>query len=322
MGIVVLVFGLGHHAMSQNTRAQASLDSSNILIGDQLRFHLELTVPTGSKVTWPMLLDTLVNRIEILRKTTIDTVSSDAGSYTLKQELLITSFDSGYYEIPPIPFRFHLKSDSTNYYTETDPLYLSVSSPEVDEAGDIKPIKPPLHAPLTFAEVAPWLAAGLLLALIVAGVVYYLKRKKNNQPVFQIRQKPRLPAHEVALNALENLKQKKLWQSGRVKDYYSEMTDIVRLYIEERYQVRALEMTTYEISNALKKTDTPAGSRDKLQDVLVSADLVKFAKAQPLPLENDTNLTHCVEFVRETKPKTELRQENETNEIKETAVIN
>ena len=107
------------------------------------------------------------------------------------------------------------------------------------------------------------------------------------------------------MEALESLRLKKLWQSGRVKEYYSEMTEIVREYIELRFPVRALEMTTSEINAALRQTEVNSSAREKLHQTLILADLVKFAKEQPLPLENDLSFSHCIDFVRETKPRKE-----------------
>ena len=312
---MALAAGLGCGAQAQQVGARASLESDTALIGDQLWFTLELTVPKGSKVTWPMFSDTLVNRLEILRRSATDTVAPSGDHFTLRQQLLLTAFEEGEYVIPPIPFQYLELRDTTKYYTETRPLTLVVNTPEIDEAGDIKPIKPPLKAPVTFAELAPWLAVLLALLLIAAGIYYYIRKKKARQPVFQIRSRPRPPAHQVALDALEQLRQKKLWQAGRVKDYYTELTEIVRTYIEERYKVMALEMTTEEILSALRNTDAGTASKEKLHSALVSADLVKFAKYRPLPDENDRSFHQCLDFVKETRPVTDLRQAEDEVEL-------
>jgi hypothetical protein len=314
--ILLFLSGLWMGSQAQFSRAKATLEHDTVMIGDQQWLSLELTVPKGSKVTaWPAFQDTLTSRVEVLRNTAIDTVASGENSYTLKQELLITVFDSGEYTIRPIPFRFLIQQDTTTYYTETMPLDLIVKSPEIDPAGDIKPIKPPLAAPVTFAEMAPWLAGALGVILLTLAIIYYLRRKKANKPVFQIRQKPKLPPHQVALDALEKLKKKKLWQAGRVKEYYTELTDIIRVYIEDRYHIMAMEMTTEEINATLKGIDISKESSAKLYSTLLSADMVKFAKSKPLPDDNDTNYRHCVDFVRETKPVTDLRQNVEVEEM-------
>jgi hypothetical protein len=117
------------------------------------------------------------------------------------------------------------------------------------------------------------------------------------------RRKPSVPPHVQALEELEALKKKKLWQSGKVKEYHTAITDVVRWYIEERYRVPALEMTTEEIMQGLKGTDAGSEPREKLYQALLLADLVKFAKEQPLPVDNDESMEHCIYFVNETKPQ-------------------
>jgi hypothetical protein len=277
-------------------------EKNSILIGDQVNIELTLTAPSGSRVQWPLLTDTLAQGIEILRKTGIDTVSTDKDKFTLKQNITVTSFDSGSYVIRPIIFKYSQKGDTTNYFTATLPVSIDVQTIQTDQNADIKPIKPPLKAPVTFREMLPWIGLVLILLALAALIYYYLKTKKQVNPVTTSRLNASIPPYEAAIEALESLRHKKLWQSGRVKDYYSEMTDIVREYIELRYPVRAMEMTTAEIQAALRQTDINMPAREKLMNVLTLADLVKFAKEQPLPLENDRSLNECMEFVRETKP--------------------
>jgi hypothetical protein len=150
-----------------------------------------------------------------------------------------------------------------------------------------------------------WAGIVLLVAALAFAVYYFLIRKKKKVPVAISRLKPTLPPDVAALEAFETLRMKKLWQSGRIKEYYSEMTDIVREYIELRYPVRALEMTSDEIATALRKANIDREAQDKLNSTLTLADLVKFAKEQPLPLDNDRSLNHCIDFVRETRPAPE-----------------
>jgi len=305
--------GLAGHAFAQYIGATATLEKNSILIGDQVNLELKLTVPARSKVEWPLLAENLAEKVEIVRKTGIDTVESGNDKYTLRQNVIITSFDSGTYVIPPIQFKYHLKGDTVSYFSETQPFGLDVQNIKVDQKDDIKPIKPPLRAPVTFRELLPWILGGLALAAAIAFLFYYIRQRKRRQPVFQFRSKPKLPPHEIALDAFEKLRLKKLWQAGRIKEYYTELTDIVRIYIEDRYIVRAMEMTTDEISDGLRKTDAPGEASDKLRQTLLLADLVKFAKEKPLPDENDQSLSYCIDFVRATKP-IEILQEPETKQ--------
>lgn len=294
--------GLNFTSLAQYIGASAKLEKDNIEIGDQVKLDLSVTVPAGSMVQWPILLDTLTSNVEIVKKSGFDTVSSDKQQFTLKQELIVTSFDSGSYVIPPISFKYSRKGDTLSYFTETSPVRLAVQTIQTNQKADIKPIKPPLTAPVTFRELLPWIGLGLLILAIAAGIYYYFKRRKQHKPLVVSRLKTSIPPYEAAMEALEGLRQKKMWQSGRVKEYYSELTDIVREYIELRFTVRALEMTTTEINAALRQTDINSSSLGKLNQTLVLSDLVKFAKEQPLPLENELSLGQCIEFVRETKP--------------------
>jgi hypothetical protein len=316
--VMIMLAGSMAEALGQFTGAVASLEKNSILIGDQVKLQLNLTLPAGSRVQWPMLLDTIAQNVEILRKSGIDTVNSDKDKFTIKQELIITSFDSGSFVIHPVIFKYNHPGDTVSYYTETLPVTLDVQTIQTDQAADIKAIKPPLNAPVTFREILPWILIFLLIAGIAALLYYYFKMRKTMPPVVTSRLSTAVPPYEAAIDALESLRLKKLWQAGQVKEYYSELTEIVREYIELRYPIRAMEMTTGEIYYALKKVDVRAPAREKLNQILVLSDLVKFAKEQPLPLDNEQSLDRCMEFVRETKPgketETAVEEQNVTVE--------
>ena len=292
------------HAGGQMVTATTTLDTNSIMIGDQIGMHLELSVPQNSTVYWPDFIgDTVASKVEILERSVVDTVLSKDDFISYHQRLLITCFDSGLYVIRPIPFKFMREHDTTEYYLQTEPLFLKVVSPETDPEAGLQPIKPPIHAPVTLAEILPWAIGILILLGLTALILYIIRKKKRQEPVFQFKPKPQLPPYTLALQDLETLRKKKLWQSGKVKMYYTELTDIIRLYIEKRYQINALEMTTDEIIRGLKNAGISNGYFRKLGDSLLLADLVKFAKAQPLPVENDASINNCIGFVNETKPK-------------------
>ncbi len=132
---IIMLFmaaGLSFTMQGQYAGASARLEKDNIQIGDQVKLDLTVTVPAGSLLQWPMLLDTLAANVEIVRKSGIDTVTSDKEQFTLKQELIVTSFDSGSYVIPPIPFKYNQKGDTLTYFTETSPVRLSVQTIQTD----------------------------------------------------------------------------------------------------------------------------------------------------------------------------------------------
>ena len=162
-----------------------------------------------------------------------------------------------------------------------------------------------------------------------------MKNRKKDEPVFRAQAKPKLPPHQIALDALDNLRFKKIWQSGRIKDYHTELTDIIREYLNGRFYIHAPEMTTDEIMEALKVTASNDQARQKIWQTLTMADLVKFAKMQPLPLEHDASFNNAFDFVKETmhiaapennttfnNKKEELQASGEGNPVQEVSAIN
>lgn len=300
--------------LSQEVRSWSSLDSNAIMIGDQINYNIGISVPQNTSIRWPLITDTITKNIEVLNRSAIDTLSED-GILNIKQSFLITSFDSGYFEVPEVKFDYRLPDDTSVYESSTGTLFLQVFVPEVDTAQDFKPIAGPLSEPYTFAEILPWIiviTAGLLL---IALIIWFIIRRKKKKPIFQRKPKPLLPPHIEALNKLEELRLAKVWQSGKLKQYYTDLTDITRGYIERRYGFDAPEMTSYEILNELKGKDVNSDAYSKLENVLQLSDLVKFAKSQPTALENDLGLSHCIDFVNETKEVSEIKDDKIENNI-------
>ena len=276
-----------------------------MLIGDQVKLDITFSYPLNTMVSWPKIPDTILQSIQIINRSKIDTsVSPDKKTLTLHQNFLITSFDSGFYTIPPIRFFYRELPDTTIGIAQTETLLLSVHTLAVDTTKVFKPIKGPLTVPLTFREILPWLLLAVLVVLIILAILFYLKKRKNAEPVFKIRSEVQLLPHEIALSELEKLRIKKLWQGGRIKEYHSDLTDILRTYLENRFSIMALEMTSQEIIDNIRSQNTMHNdSVGKLNHILSMADLVKFAKMQPLPVENDLSMDNAVAFVQETAVK-------------------
>jgi len=300
LGIIGL---LAHSLPAQEVAVEAKLDTTDILIGDQIKLNISFTMPLDSRVIWPFYKDTLTNGIEIISMSEVDTMINEGENLVdMFQTITITSFDSGYYHIPPLKFQYQPIDDTGFMQVSSMPMYLKVYTMEVDTSQAIKTIKPPLEAPFSIREIMPWLLMALAAIIITFLIVYIVRKIKRKEPIFMIRPKPILPPHVVAMNGLESLKDKKLWQGGKTKEFYTELTDIVRIYIEGRFNVPAVEMTTEEIMKGMKNTETPKETSEKLGRTLVLADLVKFAKESPLPLDNDNSLSNCIDFVNTTKP--------------------
>lgn len=299
--LVLLVLSSAKPVISQTVQAMAKVDTASISIGQQVWFHLNLNVPKRTKVIWPILLDSLTSHVEIVHKSAIDTVVN--GDYiNYSQRLTITSFDSGAYTIPPISINYQMDDDTAMQHSFSQAITFRVQTVKVDTTRAIRDIKSPMEAPLTFAEIVPWLLAVLVLTLILTLLWYYLRQRKNNKPFISLARKPKQPAYQIALESLDGLKSRKLWQNGLIKEYYSYLTDILRLYIEDQFGIAAIEMTTDEILNAFVGKNGNPNVVNRLQQVLITADLAKFAKAQPIASENEISMHNAIDFVKETIP--------------------
>jgi hypothetical protein len=293
---------MSFHGFSQTIKATAKLDTNSMLIGDQVKMNITLSFPLETQVSWPKIPDTILKTIQVVSRSKIDSsFSADKKTLTLHQNFIITSFDSGFYTIPPIRFFYREAPDTTIRFVQTETLLLSIHTMAVDTTKVIKPIKGPLSVPLTFREILPWLIGALLIILVFLGTLYYLKKRKKAEPVFRIRPEIHILSDEIALAELEKLRIKKLWQTGKVKEYHSELTEILRKYMEGRFSIMALEMTSQEIIDSIRtRGDLNNESIARLNHILTMADFVKFAKMQPLPVENDLSMENAVGFVRET----------------------
>ncbi len=281
---------------AQEVRAVAGLDSNHILIGDWLRLHLDVQHPNNTVVAFPNLPDS-INGIEIVKRE--QPKRSQSGD-TISESVtfVITAFDSGMHVVPPIPVQYTVNGDTAKKYVQTAPQIFVVGTIAIDTSKEIKDIKPPLAIGISFAEILPYLIGLVILAGIVWLILYIRKKRRRGESL--IPEAPKLPANVVALEALRILEAEHVWQRGLVKDYYSQLTDILRMYMERRFTVAAMEMTSDEILSAPAVAVLPKEIKNSLREVLLRADLVKFAKSQPLPQEHELSLTASRSFVETT----------------------
>ncbi|OYT14265.1 MAG: hypothetical protein B6I19_00795 [Bacteroidetes bacterium 4572_114] len=304
--LLIIILLLAKPVISQDVKADAKLDTNVILVGDQIGFRIELALPENYNFSWPVFDDTLTGDIEIVKKSKVDTTATNNGLMNIRQDFTITSFDSGYYLIPPISFKYGIAGGTLSDQVETEPYLLNVFTVEVDTTKSFMPIKGPMEAPYTFAEIFPWILLAIAILLIAGLTIYFLVKKEKNIPLFAPRPKPKLPPHTVALDALDKLKNEKLWQQGHVKKYHTRLTEIVRIYIEDSMEVRAVEMTSPEILGAIGQTGLDKKDIGPLKEILELADLVKFAKFKPQPSENGDSLERAYDFVKRTMKKQEV----------------
>ena len=308
--LFVIIFSLAQKSLeAQIYTVGVKMDTSKILIGDQTKLTISVRIPSetiGSKnhfLKWHTIKDTISQNIEVISVSKIDTsISKDKKTYLLTQNIIITSFDSGFFVIPP--FRFLRNGDSLKYM-ETQALLLEVVTLAVDTTQAIKDIKPPLEIPFTFSELLPYVIIGILVVLVIL-VIIYLFLKRKNKALVNPEKEIIIPDHEIALAKLNELKAKRLCQEGKSKEYYTQLTEIIRNYIEGRFKIMALEKTTEEIITSFRSLDINEDSKNKLKQILSLADFVKFAKINPLPLENELCINNAFDFVTQTIPKLEI----------------
>jgi hypothetical protein len=309
------------NVQAQSIQVNAQFDSTYVLIGDQVKLRIELEKKNNVQVQFPVWTDQLTSDIEIVEVLPVDSVKISGDLTRYMQDILVTSFDSGRHEIPPL--RFPFVDEELTDTVSTRSLYLDVLTMPLDTTQHIADIKPIYQVPIGWQDIWPWLVRiGLiLLALALIGfIIYVFICRKNNQPIFSAP-KPVEPPHVIALRDLDLLRTEKLWQNNRIKEYYTRLSDIVRTYIEGRFAVSAMEMTSDEILSGLSGAGFEDNNLvDRLRQLFMLSDLVKFAKMEPMPNENETSMLDAYLFVNHTKieaPPEDGQQDKDEESTKE-----
>ncbi len=258
---------------------RSNIDRDNILIGETLNLTVEAYVPIGANVTW-FTADTLPY-FEILKKYSTDTAQS-IDSKKLSQNFELTSFDSGQQYIPP----FEIVVDSQPYFTDSIPI--NVSFTPFDPNEDYKDIKDIIDVKNPSVKYLPWVISALALLSLVA-LVYFFYRRKFGEALVKEEQLPALSPYEEAMKALAQLALKNV-NNGEVKNYYSEMNDILRKYVSGRFSVSTFERTNEELILELSQMGIPKDAFISLAQSLRMSDVVKFAKYRPSEEDNKNNL--------------------------------
>lgn len=281
-------------------KISASLDTSQIRIGEQIELSLSAEIPSGSKIRFPLVPDT-VHGFEVVKRTSIDTVpGNDKSILQLMQRLHITSFDSGYYVLEPFQFIFQKDHHSATDTLSTEAFLIRVNSVPVDTTQAIKDIKPVLDPGIDWNQVLLWSALVLLLIGVILSIYRYFKRRKKTPEFIPLI--PKIPPHEKALAELDRIEAEKLWQQGLYKKYQSAVADTVRLYIEERFQIPAMELPSDDTLLQFRGIKISAEAIEKLTYLLHLADMVKFAKTIPVGEENERAINDARTFIQLTRP--------------------
>lgn len=283
-------------------KVTASLDSAYLLMGRQTTVHLETAVPENTADIQLLLpSDTLTANVEIISVTS-DTSAIGNGMLQLRHDIIIQSFDSGLYALPPVRMVIDKDTALSNH------LILKVVPVDVDSLqGKIHDYAPVAEPPHKFFDFIPqnvfnwiWWVIGavVLLAILGAGLYYYRKRKKMpSKKAVRI-----VPPYDQAIGELNHLREEHLCEQGREREFYTRLTEILRVYLDRRFGISAMEMTSQEILRALSDNQETRWSRAQIEQVLSMADFVKFAKMRPLPDDNIKTFRTVYDFVEATKP--------------------
>jgi hypothetical protein len=288
----------------QEVKVTAAFDTSRIYIGDQIKFSVTIDQPADLRLTLPSFKDTLCKNIEILSGPVVDTSAKQSGRIKIIEKYLISSFDSGFYQLPPVFAEIKNENGLKRYFSDYSQLeVMRVKIAPADTTAKIYDIIRPYRAPVTLGEVLPWVLIVAILGVLIWFILRYVRRLKKSKKGIEPIVIPD-PAHEIAFRELEKLREQKLWEKGEIKNYYTKLTEILRQYLENRYRVFSLELTTYETLDALLKTGFKKNENyNKLKNVLTGADLVKFAKHNPEPSENEMHFQSSWDFVDATREK-------------------
>ena len=302
-------------AAANNTLINAKMDSTLLLMGKKTAIHVEVVQDKGQKGFFVNEgVDTLNAFVEVSERLQADTTDLGNDRIQINRDIIVQSFDSGMHVIPA--FKYVIGKDTF----KSNELTLKVLPVKVDSLPNIHDLKPVAEPPFFFSDYLPeflvkyWWLIILVLVLIAAGIYAYFKWFKKGELPLRKKEKV-IPPYDEAIMKLTQLKSEHLWEAGQEKEYFTRLTDILRNYIDRRFEINAMEMTSSQIIDVLRKNEETMPVNEQLSKILEMADFVKFAKMRPLPEDNEVAYQRALNFVNETKP-VEVVPEDESAEGK------
>lgn len=306
LSLFASILSLGLSAQTQNPKIDIELSRDTILIGDQIDLQFTVEKDITQVVVFPEITAEATDGvIEPIGEAVIDTLEIDGRKIKFQIKQKITSFEHGRYTFQPFPVLYVEKNITDTLYTDSLKLY--VDTYLIDTATYVmEDITTVINEPFTFDELkfyikdalrSPYTYLGLLL-VILAAVGYYLYRRHKNKNRYV---RPPEPPHIIAIRELEVIQNERLWENRKYKEYFSRVTDVIRIYIDSRYSVNAMEMTSQEIFDAFKNIELEEREAGRLRDLLILADYVKFAKFIPTQDECQISYNNAYYFIEDTK---------------------
>jgi hypothetical protein len=283
---------------SAQVAVKAALDSADVVVGGKRALRLSFSYTPGIRPLEPGLEALEASKdIELLSATPWDTTSISDRAIHIEKELYLTAWDSGYFFIPSISFPYEIQGRVDTARTREIPLRVHMLPPVAEE---LMPLKPLIEEPLQFSDFLPWLIGLAILIALAIGIWQYRKRKRRAAPL----EAPPVelpPPHLVALEKFRALEEERLWQRGQIKEYHTQLTYILREYLENQFHILALESSTQEIAEQLENK-IPEDLRQDLHLLLNTSDLVKFAKAEPAEEVHPRLLSQARHFIQANHP--------------------
>lgn len=284
----------------------SKVDRSKITIGDLITYTIIVKSDKGVEVKLPSMGANL-GQFEI-RDYKIHDKRTEDDKIIEQVDYIISTFDVGEYEIPPVEIKYKLRGEKEERVLRTDKINIVVESVKPSEAGDIKEIKPPVEIPYNWKPVVMWASVAVGVILITFLCWYIYKKRRELKAAVPSQVGPATPAHEIAYERLKKLAESDLLLNGLIKEYYIEISEIIRQYIEGRYKIVAMELTTADLINRMRDDGILAENIIMFEEFLSKCDLVKFAKYVPTTSENDYIMKLAVEIVDKTKVEQQQRE--------------
>jgi hypothetical protein len=316
LAVFMLLILFDGNSSAQNISARAFTDTSGYLIGDYIHYTVVAEYDKEISIFRPDIKGSISN-IDVISEAEPQTVVK-GDTVTTTYKLILSRYDSSEVIIPPIEIKYGInidtsarvpflaEKDTTLISAFTNEVKFSVNALKVNVEEDIKDIKQPITIPPDWRIIALWiLAAAILLG---AAIYFYSKYKKKKAALPVVKKVIIIPPHVKALGDLNELEKQQLWQKGEIKEYHSRITEIIRNYFEERFDMPALELSTSEIMIYLDKQPGAEDIKELTSAFLNNADLVKFAKYIPLNTINEEMMKQAVEIVERTIPKTTVQE--------------
>lgn len=307
-----------HNGAAAPVSITASLDSAYILMGKQTALKLDIVQDRGVQgVFINNNGDTLTREVEVIRALKPDTTDLGSNREEIKRELIIQSFDSGLYTIPPFVYVAGNDTFTSNALAlKVMPVAVDSMATIHDYAGVAKPNTRIWDYLPDFIVEYWWIF--LIVLLLAAALFVWLRYIKGKKAIPLVPKKKPVPPYEVAMQALNRLKSEKLCENGHEKEYYTRLTEILRIYLDKRFGINAMEMTSTQIMQQLRSNDDTKTSAPVMKQILEMADFVKFAKVRPLPDDNQKAFANAVTFVENTRPVEQPAAENDNPQPKVT----